>query len=152
LGEPQAFIWANWRALKALLEMQFKLKRKGLRPECRIEDSFHCATSIETPGFYKAVERGEIKLVRGTLSRCKPGHVITEGRAPLDECTGHQPAKIGSRKELTMSLDNTNRMLQMITGYLVSQVVHAATTFSVADHPAKGRRRRKASQPRQTSL
>jgi dimethylaniline monooxygenase (N-oxide forming) len=70
-------IWANWRALEALLDIQFKLRRKGLRPQCRIEDSIHCATSIEPPGFYKAVERGAIRMVRGTLSRCTPGHVIT---------------------------------------------------------------------------
>jgi hypothetical protein len=57
--------------------MQFKLKRKGLRPECRTEDSIHCATSIETTGFYKPMERGEIRMVRGTLSRCTPGRVIT---------------------------------------------------------------------------
>jgi dimethylaniline monooxygenase (N-oxide forming) len=72
------FIWANWRALEMLLEVQFKLKRKGLRPQCKIEDSIHCATSIETPGFYKAVERGDIRMVRGTLARCAPGSVITE--------------------------------------------------------------------------
>jgi cation diffusion facilitator CzcD-associated flavoprotein CzcO len=72
------FIWVNWRALEALLELQFNLKRNGLRPECRIEDSIHCATSMETPGFYKAVERGEIRTVRGTLSRCTPGNIVTD--------------------------------------------------------------------------
>jgi dimethylaniline monooxygenase (N-oxide forming) len=77
-------IWANWRALEALLEFQFKLKRKGLRPNCRIEDSFHCATSIETPGFYKAIERGEIRMVRGTLAAYKSGHVITDRGAALE--------------------------------------------------------------------
>jgi len=52
-------------------------KTQRLRPQCRIEDSIHCATSIEPPGFYKAVERGAIRMVRGTVSRCTPGHVIT---------------------------------------------------------------------------
>jgi hypothetical protein len=32
----------------------------------------------------------------------------------------------------------TDRMTQMITGYWVTQVVHAAATFSFADHLAKG--------------
>lgn len=33
---------------------------------------------------------------------------------------------------------DTHRMMQMIIGYWVSQVVHAAATFSFADHLAKG--------------
>lgn len=76
-------IWANWRALEALLEMQFKLKKKGLRPEVRIEDSIHCATSIETPGFYKAIADGKIRMVQGTLASCTPGHVVTDGGEKL---------------------------------------------------------------------
>ena len=31
-----------------------------------------------------------------------------------------------------------DRMIQMIFGYWVTQIVHAAATFSVADHLAKG--------------
>jgi len=69
-------IWANWRALEALLGMQFKLKRLGLRPARRIEDTIHCATSIETPGFYAAIARGAIKMVRGTLQSYAPGAAI----------------------------------------------------------------------------
>jgi hypothetical protein len=37
-----------------------------------------------------------------------------------------------------MNPHDTDRMIQMITGYWVSQVVHAAATFSLADHLAKG--------------
>jgi hypothetical protein len=33
---------------------------------------------------------------------------------------------------------DTNRMMQMISGYWVTQIVHAAATFSLADHLAKG--------------
>jgi hypothetical protein len=40
-------------------------------------------------------------------------------------------------KELTMNSD-TDRMMEMITGYWVTQIVHAAATFSFADHLAKG--------------
>jgi cation diffusion facilitator CzcD-associated flavoprotein CzcO len=77
-------IWANWRALEALLEFQFRLTRMGPRPNSRIEDSFHCATSFETPGFYRAIERGDIRMVRGTLSGCRPGHVITDRGVALE--------------------------------------------------------------------
>jgi len=76
-------IWANWRALEALLTLQFGLKKHGLRPAQRIEDSIHCATSIETPGFYQAVARGTIRMVRGTLAACAPGSVTTDTGAVL---------------------------------------------------------------------
>ena len=39
--------------------------------------------------------------------------------------------------ELIMNSD-TDRMMQMITGYWVTQFVHAVATFSFADHLAKG--------------
>ncbi len=76
-------IWANWRALESLLDMQFGLKAKGLRPASRIEDSIHCTTSIETPGFYKAIGDGRIRMVQGTLSACRPGAVVTDKGAVL---------------------------------------------------------------------
>lgn len=75
-------VWANWRALEALLRLQLGLKKAGLRPEGRIEDSIHCATSIETPGFYKAVRDGRIRAVRGHVSGCAPGCVLVDG-APV---------------------------------------------------------------------
>jgi hypothetical protein len=37
-----------------------------------------------------------------------------------------------------MNLNETDRMMQMITGYWMTQVVHAAATFSLADHLARG--------------
>src|SRR5262249_48701567 len=40
-------------------------------------------------------------------------------------------------KEFVMNSD-TDHMMGMITGYWVTQVVHAAATFSFADHLAKG--------------
>jgi SAM-dependent methyltransferase len=36
-----------------------------------------------------------------------------------------------------MSADDTSRMMQMINGYWISQIVHAAATYSLADHLAK---------------
>jgi len=69
-------IWANWRALEALLTVQFGLKQAGLRPDTPIEDGIHCATSIETPGFYKAVRDGRIRMVQGSLTGYEPGHAM----------------------------------------------------------------------------
>ena len=72
-------IWANWRALEALLGLQFGLKKAGLRPDMRIEDSIHCATSIETPGFYKAVRDGRIRMVKGNIAGYEPGYAVVDG-------------------------------------------------------------------------
>jgi hypothetical protein len=41
-------------------------------------------------------------------------------------------------KELAMDLNDTERMMQMITGCWVTQVVHAAAMFSLADYLARG--------------
>ncbi len=71
-------IWANWRALEALLRLQFGLRKAGLHPEGRIEDSVHCATSIETPGFYKAVRDGRIRAVKGNVTGYAPGGVLVD--------------------------------------------------------------------------
>jgi cation diffusion facilitator CzcD-associated flavoprotein CzcO len=67
-GLSKPLIWANWRALESLLDMQFGLKKLGLRPAEPIEETVHCSTSIETPGFYKAIKAGGIKTVQGTVS------------------------------------------------------------------------------------
>ncbi len=72
-------IWANWRGLEALLGLQFGLKKAGLRPDTRIEDGIHCATSIETPGFYKAIRDGRIRVVKGNITGYEPGHAIVDG-------------------------------------------------------------------------
>ena len=79
-------IWANWRALEALLNAQFGLAKAGLRPASRIEDGIHCATGIETPGFYRAVREGRIRAVQGSPTGYEPGAVLVgEGaRVPAD--------------------------------------------------------------------
>ncbi len=78
-------IWANWRALEALLEVQFGLRKAGLRPRGRIEDGIHCATAIETPGFYRAVRERRIRAVQGEPAGYEPGAVVVGGvRLPAD--------------------------------------------------------------------
>ena len=76
-------IRANWRALEALLDVQFGLRAAGLRPDTRIEDDIHCATGIETPGFYKAVREGRIRAVRGGPTGYEPGTVVVDGATRL---------------------------------------------------------------------
>jgi hypothetical protein len=41
-------------------------------------------------------------------------------------------------KTLATGASDTDRMMQMITGYWVTQIVHAAATYSLADHLTKG--------------
>lgn len=71
--------WANWRALEALLTLQFGLRRSGLRPTERIEDTIHCALGVETPGFYRMIADGRIRALRGTIGRYEPGAVVASG-------------------------------------------------------------------------
>lgn len=76
-------IRANWRALETLLGVQFGLRRAGLRPDTRIEDGLHCATGIETPGFYEAVREGRIRAVQGVPTGYEPGAVVVGGATRL---------------------------------------------------------------------
>ncbi len=71
--------WANWRALEALLTLQFGLRRTGLRPTERIEDTIHCALGVETPGFYRMIADGRIRALRGTVARYEAGAVVASG-------------------------------------------------------------------------
>jgi cation diffusion facilitator CzcD-associated flavoprotein CzcO len=71
--------WANWRALEALLTLQFGLRRVGLRPTERIEDVIHCALGVETPGFYRMTADGRIRTVRGTIGHYEAGAVVASG-------------------------------------------------------------------------
>lgn len=79
-------VWANWRALEALLTVQFGPTRKGLRPATRIEDDIHCNLSIETPGFYTMVADGRITAHRGTIAAYDGDTVVLTGgeRVPAD--------------------------------------------------------------------
>lgn len=76
-------IWANWRVLESLLNLQFGLKKLKLKPKTRIEDSIHCATSIETPGFYKAVADGSIRMVLGNALAYGAGALMVDGQGSV---------------------------------------------------------------------
>lgn len=69
------FIWANWRGLEALLGIQLKLKKTGLRPKNRIEDEISCSVPIVTPGLFDLIAEGKIKTIQGTFSEYLPGQI-----------------------------------------------------------------------------
>ncbi|MFE1597618.1 flavin-containing monooxygenase [Methylobacterium sp. ID0610] len=71
--------WANWRALEALLTLQFGLKRHGLVPTARIEDEIHCNLAVETPGFYRLIAEGKIRPVQGTIDRYEGATAVLTG-------------------------------------------------------------------------
>ena len=72
-------IRANWWALETLLTAQFGLNKVGLRPDTPIEDGIHCATSIETPGFYEAIRDGRIRAVKGSPTGYELGGLVVDG-------------------------------------------------------------------------
>ena len=102
-------IWANWRALEALLTVQFGLKKLGLRPETRIEDIVHCAISVETPGFYKAVREKRIRVVKGIPAAYEPGQVVVDGATRI--AADLVVLAIGWRQELPFLGEDVRRTL-----------------------------------------
>ncbi|MCP5081642.1 MAG: hypothetical protein GY948_08095 [Alphaproteobacteria bacterium] len=69
------FIWANWRALEALLSLQLKLGKTGLRPKQPIEDTVSCSVPIVTPGLFDLIADGKIKTIQGTFDSYTPGAI-----------------------------------------------------------------------------
>lgn len=84
LAKP--LVWANWRALEALLTVQLKLRRTGLRPTTPIEAGLNCSVPIVTPGFFDLVADGAIRCVQGTFAAYEEGAVRLTGgeRVPCD--------------------------------------------------------------------
>ncbi len=77
------FIWANWRALEALLSRQLKLGKTGLRPKQPIEDTVSCSVPIVTPGLFDLIAAGKIKTIQGTFTSYGPGTVTLSGGETL---------------------------------------------------------------------
>lgn len=73
------FVWANWRGLEALLSLQLKLGRTGLKPKTPIETGINCSVPIVTPGFYDMVADGRIKAIQGTFACYEEGAVALTG-------------------------------------------------------------------------
>jgi dimethylaniline monooxygenase (N-oxide forming) len=69
------FIWANWRGLEALLSIQFKFGKTGLKPKGKIEDEINCSVPILTPGLFDMIADGRIKAIQGTFSAYQQGKV-----------------------------------------------------------------------------
>ncbi|HEY5817460.1 MAG TPA: NAD(P)/FAD-dependent oxidoreductase [Mesorhizobium sp.] len=78
------FIWANWRALESLLNMQLKLGRLGMKPRTRIEDGINCSVPIVTPGFFEMIRDGRIKANQGTFRDYGVGTIALTGGRTID--------------------------------------------------------------------
>ncbi len=104
-------IRANWRALEALLNVQFGLKKAGLRPATRVEDGIHCATSIETPGFYKAIREGRLRAVRGNITGYEAGAVVVDGAIRI--AADHVVLAIGWQQDIPfLSADVQSKLVE----------------------------------------
>lgn len=77
IGKP--FVWANWRGLEALLTMQLKLNKTGLRPKIKIEDEINCSVPIVTPGLFEMIADGRIKTIQGTFKEYEGNSVVLTG-------------------------------------------------------------------------
>lgn len=78
------FIWANWRGLEALLSIQLKLGKTGLRPAQPIEDTVSCSVPIVTPGLFDLIAEGKIRTVQGTFERyAQDGIRLSDGQYRL---------------------------------------------------------------------
>jgi dimethylaniline monooxygenase (N-oxide forming) len=73
-GRP--LVWAQWRALEALLKMQFKLKACGMVPEHRIEDQISCSLGVAPEGFYDKVRTGKIQAKKTGIERMEGKQVL----------------------------------------------------------------------------
>ena len=69
------FIWANWRGLEALLSIQLKLGKTGLKPKTRIEDEISCSVPVVTPNLFNLIAEGKIKTIQGTFENYQPGKI-----------------------------------------------------------------------------
>ncbi len=73
------FVWANWRGLEALLSIQLKLKKTGLKPDIKIEDEINCSVPIVTPGLFDMIADGRIKAIKGTFKEYEADSVVLTG-------------------------------------------------------------------------
>ncbi len=73
------FIWANWRGLEALLTVQLKLNKTGLRPSVPIEQEINCSVPIVTPGLFDMIADGRIKAIKGSFDHYTDKAVVLTG-------------------------------------------------------------------------
>jgi dimethylaniline monooxygenase (N-oxide forming) len=115
-------IRANWRALEALLNVQFGLKKAGLRPAMRVEDGIHCATSIETPGFYKAICERRLRAVRGNITGYEAGAVVVDGAIRI--AADHVVLAIGWQQDIPfLSADVQSKLVELDGQYRLYRLI-----------------------------
>lgn len=73
VGRPAT---AQFRALELVLRAQFRLGRLGMVPDNRAEDEAHCGVTIETPGFYAALDAGRIRARKTTIDHLERGVAV----------------------------------------------------------------------------
>ena len=73
------FVWANWRGLEALLTIQLKLNKTGLKPKVPIEREINCSVPIVTPGLFDMIADGRIKAVQGSFDHYTADSVVLTG-------------------------------------------------------------------------
>ena len=76
VGRPM--VWGQWRALEALLKMQFRLKKCNMVPEHKIEDQINCSLGVAPEGFYEKVLSGKIDARRTEISSLEGRSVILQ--------------------------------------------------------------------------
>ena len=76
LGRPAQL---QFRFVELVLRVQFRLGRRGMVPDNRVEDEAHCGITIETPGFFEGMRRGAIATHRTVIARLEPGAVVLAG-------------------------------------------------------------------------
>lgn len=73
------FVWVNWRALEALLGIQLKFRKTGLKPKTPIEQGINCSVPIVTPGFFDMVADGRIRAIQGSFARYEGDEIVLTG-------------------------------------------------------------------------
>lgn len=66
MGRP--LVWMQWRALEALLKMQFSLKACDMIPKHHIEDQISCSLGVAPVGFYEKVKKGAVRAQRTEIA------------------------------------------------------------------------------------
>ncbi len=79
-------VWANFRGLETLLKLQLGLKKHNMVPDIPIEKDVSCSVPIVTPGFFEALNAGQLQTTIGSFdSYSEDGLKLTTGEVvPCD--------------------------------------------------------------------
>jgi dimethylaniline monooxygenase (N-oxide forming) len=77
-------IWANFRALEAVIKAQLGLKKVDMLPDQPIDKAISCDIPIVTPGFFEGLRDGRIQAIRAEIDHYEPGRVVLSTGQRLD--------------------------------------------------------------------